>query len=1438
VTVSYSSSATSGNLSVTATNGCGTSAARTLAITVNPLPLQPAAFTTSTTTVCHGATNVAYTVPNDATVTYNWSYSGTGATITGTGNSVTVSYSSSATSGNLSVTATNGCGTSAARTLPITVNPLPLQPATFTTSTTTLCQGTSNVTYTVPNDETVTYNWSYSGTGATITGTGNSVTVSYSSSATSGNLSVTATNGCGTSAAQTLPITVNPLPLQPAAFTTSTTTLCQGTSNVAYTVPNDATVTYNWSYSGTGATITGTGNSVTVSYSSSATSGNLSVTATNGCGTSAARTITITINPTPVVADQTTSIQTGNTFFVTPSGVPSGTNYTWTAPAETGTVSGGSAQTVPQSNISGFLTGVGTAIYNVTPQTGSCIGDIFTVTVTVTSTCQAVTILTNPADDSMCTNSGTAIFTVLAGNTAPFTYQWKYFNGSTWVNVSNGVPAGAVYENANTASLSVTGITTAGNYQYQCYITNCGGASDATSASAILTVNAPPSAPQVGDITQPACFTSTGSVVLSGLPATGTWTLFRTPGSVITTGTGTSTTISSLPAGTTYTYTVTDGTTLCTSVPSANVVINTQPLIPAAPVVGTITPPTCTVPTGSVVLAGLPEDGNWTLTRYPFAITTTGSGASVTITELATGSYNYTVANARGCVSPLSATVVIPGVPPNPTAPVIGTVTQPTCSDATGSVELSGLPAGNWVINPGAISGSGSGTTISGLSAGTYSFTVTNSGACTSLPSANVVIDAQPPTPVVTNQAVTISSGGTFTVTPSGVPGNTTYTWLAPTYTGGVTGGSAQTVPQSNITGSLTISTGTGTAIYTVTPVSGSCTGATFIVTVTVTSSCVPVSIGAQPDDDSMCAASGSASFTVVANGSSPFTYQWQYNNGVTWTNVVNGTPSGSTYTNSNTATLGITGITSAGTYLYRCFITNCSSSTDATSDAASLTVSPVPLADAGSGGNECDLDFVLSATPSIGTGTWTLTSGEGTAVFAPDANTPDATVTVSEYGVYNFTWTEISNGCSAGETITVSFYEQPVADAGTGGAYCGTEFSLNATLVTGAGTWTQTDGPGTSVFSPGVNDPDASVTVSESGQYDFTWTVVNGTCSDSETITVNFLEIPDADAGSDAEACGPEYTLQAVPFTGSVAGAWSVLAGPGNATFSPDAGNPDAKVTVDQAGVYDFIWTESNGTCQARDTVQIVFRTLPLVSAGNDTAICISYNIKLQGEGTGSFSWEPAALIINPETQNPVAAPLSTTEFILTLTDQYGCENSDTVLVEVFDFPAAYAGPDMVLEYLFELTLDADEPGLNETGAWSLISGYGVFSDTTDAKSVIRNLSLGENILQWSVSNGVCPPATDYLKIETNDLVIPTLITPNGDPNNEYFILNGLETLGKTELVIFDRRGAQVYKNTAYDNSWNGVDYNGNPLLDDTYYFVIKAGNGKSMSGYVVVRR
>src|SRR5690606_22060756 len=91
--------------------------------------------------------------------------------------------------------------------------------------------------------------------------------------------------------------------------------------------------------------------------------------------------------------------------------------------------------------------------------------------------------------------------------------------------------------------------------------------------------------------------------------------------------------------------------------------------------------------------------------------------------------------------------VFSPTINPVPAAPVVSSITQPTCLAATGSVHLSGLPSsGSWTVT-GNPSGSGTTATVSGLSPGTYTFIVTNSFNCPSAPSGNAVIDVAPIAP-------------------------------------------------------------------------------------------------------------------------------------------------------------------------------------------------------------------------------------------------------------------------------------------------------------------------------------------------------------------------------------------------------------------------------------------------------------------------------------------------------------------------------------------------------------------------------------------------------------------------------------------------------------------------------------------------------------------
>jgi len=127
-------------------------------------------------------------------------------------------------------------------------------------------------------------------------------------------------------------------------------------------------------------------------------------------------------------------------------------------------------------------------------------------------------------------------------------------------------------------------------------------------------------------------------------------------------------------------------------------------------------------------------------------------------------------------------------VNPTPLAPTIVAV-KPIDCNSSGSVVLSGLPAGNWVINPGGITGSGASTTITGLAVGSYSFSVTNQFGCVSPATLTGSI-------VITDQSSSTWNGSIWS---NGIPTITTNVILAGNY---------DTSSQANITAcSLTVNT-------------------------------------------------------------------------------------------------------------------------------------------------------------------------------------------------------------------------------------------------------------------------------------------------------------------------------------------------------------------------------------------------------------------------------------------------------------------------------------------------------------------------------------------------------------------------------------------------------------------------------------------------------
>ena len=937
-TLTVTSGTAGGTVSVTASNSCGTSTARTLDVTVGTLSVAPTGISITNNNTCNG-TDKTLTVTGGSLGTgavWQWFTGSCGGTSAGTGASITVNPAAGSST-IYYVRASGTCNTTTCASGTVVVSPAVGTPTTPSPSASTICQGTISTIFTTSATNATGYVWSVNGSGNTISGTSTTGIVTWSPTFTGvATVSVYAT-GCGTSAIVSATATVRPTP---TASISGNTTVCQNSASpsISFINPQSLPVTITYNINGI--------NEANINVAASSSASLVVPTTTSGtfnynlvsvayqtaptCSNSISGIATVTVNPTPSVTNLTESITTGSTFTVTPAGTPVGTTYTWPVPTYTGGVTGGVAQATGVASISGTLTipsGTGTATYTVTPRTGTCVGNTFTVTVTVSSTCAPVVITADPVNASMCAG-GSASFSVTATGTTP-AYQWQYYNGSTWVSVANGTPTGAIYANATTTTLGVSGITAVGSYQYRVNATNCSVSSDQSNA-ATLTVNAIPAAPTVSLI-QPDCGTATGTITvtaptgagmtysINGSTYTNTTGIFTgvAPGTYTVTArssagctsTGTSATITDqpptpsvgnqtasissggtftvtpagTPVGTTYTWPVptytggvTGGVAQATGVASISGTLTipsgtgtaTYTVTPrtgtcvgntftvtvtvsstCAPVVITADPVNASMCAGgsasfSVTATGTTPAYQWqyyngstwvsvangtpTGAIYANATTTTLGVSGIT----AVGSYQYRV-NATNCSvssdQSNAATLTVNAIPAAPTVSLI----QPDCGTATGTITVTAPTGAGMTYSINGSTYTNTTGIFTGVAPGTYTVTARSSAGCTSTGTSATITD-QPPTPSVGNQTATIGSGGTFTVTPAGTPVGTTYTWPVPTYTGGVTGGVAQATGVASISGTLTIPSGTGTAIYTVTPRTGTCVGSTFTVTVTV----------------------------------------------------------------------------------------------------------------------------------------------------------------------------------------------------------------------------------------------------------------------------------------------------------------------------------------------------------------------------------------------------------------------------------------------------------------------------------------------------------------------------------------------------------------------------------------------------------------------------
>ncbi|MBK7684241.1 MAG: SprB repeat-containing protein [Bacteroidetes bacterium] len=1241
----------------------------------------------------------------------------------------------------VSVTDNNGCTSGAA----FTITAAPAFSAVMNTTNLT-CNNSNNGTASlVINGGTpgYTYAWSPAGTGANpIALAANNYTVT-----------ITDANGCTTLANGTI--------TQPAIIVASTVTKtnvdCNGGQNGSITVTTAGGTpgyTYSWSTGAAGPTI------------SSLTAGAYTVTVTDSRGCTGFMTVGIS-QPTPIVlamSSTAASCGTNNgTASVAALGGTPGYTYAWS----------------PSGGTTSFASGLAAGGYNVTvTDNAGC--TMLGNAVVSNSSGPTTTIASSVNVTCFGGNNGSATANVVGG-AAPIVYNWTPSGGSgisasglsagnytvtatdgagctsaasvvissplqLTATISNSVPVSCSYENDGSLSVSGNGGTPAYSYvwsggsvnatdnnllpgTYTVTITDIAGCTASTSgtvtAPTLLQIN-------ISSNTPVSCnLGNDGSTTVTAVGGTAGYTYLWSNGTVGATNSG-------LTAGT-YTVTATD----------ANGCIATQSVVlsqsTALNVVPSSTGTTCGSANGTtsvVVNGGTPG--------YSYSWSPSG-GTNSSATGLNAGNYSVLVTDANGCTSIGNISV------PSANGPVLNVlssnnITCPGGNDGDISINV----AGGAIPYSYSWSNGGVGTSISSLSAGIYTLTVTDNNSCSS----SIIVNLTEPNGFtfvdVSNTAHCGQADGDLSITASGGTSPYTYSW-----SNGVSGSNQIT----NV-------------------VSG-----TYTVTVSDVNGCTAVSSGVIADApaptitlnnsfDASCFGGADGRIRVnVAGGIPPYNLLWS--NGTVGS--LNSNIAAGTYTVTVTDAVGCTA-TFQSSISEPTAINLVPSSTLATCGSSNGSASVV--ANGGTGGYAYAWSPIggnAAAAANLGAGSYTVvvTDANGCTeqmnVNVGSSNGPSAVVLLQ---------TDIScNGGNDGAlTISVNggavpyVYAWSASGSGTSGVG----------LTAGIYSVTVTDDNGcSSMVSATINEPTALSTVPNSytshcGQadggadilvnggtpiYAYNWstgTSVNNTLSNVSAGSYTVL-VSDANGCTFAttvnipDQVGPVVniaTSNQVTCNGGNDGSVSVGIVGGNNPFNYVWSNGASSAANSNltAGNYTVTITDAFG-CTSTLVANITEPAIIPLAFVNTISTCGSNNGSSTvtpngGTAPYSYSWSNGSV-------SSIANALSAGVYTVTVTDAQGCSVSDNTIINSAGGPTLLSGGQ---------TDVSCAGGADGTASVLVTAGNGPFTfDWLPSGGITANatgLSAGNYKVSVTDING-CSTTLNYNILEPLPLIVNNLTTP-----------------------------------------------------------------------------
>ncbi len=333
-------------------------------------------------------------------------------------------------------------------------------------------------------------------------------------------------------------------------------------------------------------------------------------------------------------------------------------------------------------------------------------------------------------------------------------------------------------------------------------------------------------------------------------------------------------------------------------------------------------------------------------------------------------------------------------------------------------------------------------------------------------------------------------------------------------------------------------------------------------------------------------------------------------------------------------------------------------------SDSVIVRVDILPFIDAGPDRRICPGETVQLGSPVQEAVTpYTIQWTPETGLSDPHSEMTQATPAARTTYVMTL---RTEAGCFVRDSVTIDVSDITF-DAGPDTLICHGDSAVIGRTATGGRfpyfyTWT----PAAGLSNPTLATPKASPEATT--RYHVVMRSSDGCeITDSVIVAVNRITLS---AGPDKRVCrGSSVMIGDTALTASppLTYAWSPIFG------LDDPFSPTPMATPAISTQYVLQVTDGMG-CIAHDTVLVTVSEVE-IDAGDNLAICPGESIQLQGSvrrGQNPFlwRWSPGASLSDSTLRNPIATPATSTWYLLTVIDGYGCVSRDSVLVTVW--PAA----------------------------------------------------------------------------------------------------------------------------------------------------------------------